>query len=79
MEMVLRKKYFHPLNYTTVVPYLFWVNECLGISHHLLTWGMGTGEDFFWGVLHGFQGERVGDRSLPKEHKGGDFLELTDH
>ena len=40
---------------------------------------MGTGEDFFGGVLHGFQGERVGDRSLPKEHKGGDFLELTDH
>lgn len=40
---------------------------------------MGTGEDFFWGVLHGFQGERVGDRSLPKEYKGGDFLELTDH
>ena len=55
------------------------MNECLGISRYLLTWGMGTGEDFFWGVLHGFQGERVGDRSLPKEHKGGDFLELTDH
>ena len=41
--------------------------------------GNGDGGGFFLGVFHGFQGERVGDRSLPKEHKGEDFLELTDH
>ena len=52
---------------------------------HLLSIIIGRGEDF-WGegscymeVLHGFRGERKGDQPLPKEHKDGDYLELTAH
>ena len=30
-------------------------------------------------VLHGFRGEGKGDQPLAKEHKDGDYLELTTH
>ena len=60
---------------------------------HLLSITLGGGEDFllggglhggvtwgcYMGVLHGFQGEQRGDQPLLKEHKGGDYLALTDH
>ena len=41
--------------------------------------GNGDGGGFFLGGVTWFSRERVGDRSLPKEYKGGAFLELTDH